>query len=84
VAGSSPVTVARAGGVLTLTYSRRSPADPAVTYTVEGSDNLTSGFTPAAGSTNTVGSTSTYTDNVNVGTAGTRRFLRLSVSYTAP
>jgi autotransporter-associated beta strand protein len=84
VAGSSPVTVARAGGVLTLTYSRRSPADPALTYTVEGSDNLTSGFTPAGGSTNTVGSTSTYTDNVNVGTAGTRRFLRLSVTYTAP
>jgi fibronectin-binding autotransporter adhesin len=84
VTGASPVTVARSGNFLTLTYSRRSPADPALTYTVEGSDNLSSGFTTATGSTNTVGSTSTYTDNVNVGTAGTRRFLRLSVSYTAP
>ena len=84
VAGASPVTVSRTGNVLTLTYSRRNPADAALTYTVEGSDNLSSGFTPAAGSTNTVGSTSTYTDTVNLGTAGVRRFLRLSVTYTAP
>ncbi len=83
-AGASPITVARSGNVLTLAYSRRSPADPALTYTVQGGSDLLSGFTTATGSTNTVGSTSTYTDNVDLGAAGVRRFLRLSVSYTAP
>ncbi len=84
VAAASPVTVTRSGNFLTLTYTRRTPADPALSYTVEGSGNLTSGFGAATGSTNTVGSTSTYTDDVNLGAAGVRRFLRLSVSYTAP
>ena len=84
VAGASPITVARSGNVLTLTYTRRSPADAGLTYTVQGSADLSSGFSNATGSTNTVGATSTYTDNVDLSAAGVRRFLRLSISYTAP
>jgi len=83
-AGASPIIVARSGNVLTLTYSRRSPADLALTYTVQGSSDLVSGFGNATGSSNTVGSTTTYTDNVDLSATGVRRFLRLSVSYTAP
>ncbi len=84
VANANPVTVAKSGNFLTLTYPRRSTADAGLAYTVQGSNDLTGGFTAAGGSTNTVGTTSTYTDDVNVSTAGARRFLRLSVSYTAP
>jgi autotransporter-associated beta strand protein len=84
VPNASPITVAKSGNFLTLTYPLRSPADTALTYTVQGSNDLTGGFTTGAGTTNTVGSTSTYTDNVSVSTAGARRFLRLSVSYTSP
>ncbi len=78
---ASVLTVSRSGNFLTITYSRRSPADPALTYTIEASNNLSTGFTPATGSTNTVGSTSTYTDDVDSVAAG-RRFLRLTVSHT--
>jgi autotransporter-associated beta strand protein len=84
VANANPVTVAKSGNFLTLTYPRRSPVDAALTYTVQASSDLAAGFAAGGGTTNTVGSTSTYTDNVSVSTAGTRRFLRLSVSYTAP
>ena len=84
VANANPVTVAKSGNFLTLTYPRLSPADAALTYTVQGSNDLAGGFAAGGGTTNTVGSTSTYTDNVSVSTAGVRRFLRLSVSYTAP
>ena len=84
VPNASPITVAKSGNFLTLTYPRLSPADAALTYTVQGSNDLAGGFTTAGGATDTVGSTSTYTDNVNVSTSGVRRFLRLSVSYTAP
>ncbi len=78
---ASPLTAGRSGNFLTLTYSRRSPADPALTYTVEGSDNLAAGFIAATGATNTVGSTSTYTDDVDAVATG-RRFLRLTVTHT--
>ena len=81
-ASASPVTLGRSGNFLTLSYPRRSPADPALTYTVQASDNLGTGFTAAPGSTNTVGSTSTYTDTVDISASGVRRFLRLSVSHT--
>ncbi len=84
VAGANPVAVARSGDVLTLVYTRRSPADPALTYTVQASDDLAAGFSTATGATETVGSTSTYTDDVQLGAPGLRRFLRLSVSYSAP
>ena len=75
------LTVGRSGNFLTLTYPRRSPADASITYTVEASGNLSTGFTAATGATNTVGSTSTYTDDVDATTAG-RRFLRLTVTHT--
>ena len=83
VANSSQVTVAKSGNFLTLTYTRRSPADPALAYTVQGSSDLAAGFTAATGST-AAGSPSVYTDNVDLSVAGVRRFLRLSVSYTNP
>ena len=84
VTSPDQVTVGRDGNFLTLTYPRRSPADPALTYTVQGSSDLGTGFTTATGSTAT-GSPSVYTDNVDISAPGTRRFLRLSVSYsTAP
>lgn len=82
--GDAPVAISRAGDFLVFTYDRRSPADPALVYTVQASDNLADGFGTATGSTLTTGSTSTYTDNVALGTLSSRRFLRLSVSYTSP
>lgn len=81
VASPNEVTIGRDGNFLTLTYPRRSPADPALTYTVQGSSDLTTGFTPGTGSTAS-GSPSVYTDNVDVSAPGSRRFLRLSVTYT--
>ena len=78
---ASQVVVGRDGNFLTLTYPRRSPADPALTYAVEGSSDLTAGFTAATGSTAS-GSPSVYTDNIDISAPGTRRFLRLSVTYT--
>ena len=82
VANASPVTVSRVGNNLVFTYPRVSPADPKLTYSVLGSSDLSTAFTAGAGTTNTVGSTSTYTDNVDLSAAGVRRFLRLSVTYT--
>jgi autotransporter-associated beta strand protein len=82
VANASPVTVSRVGSNLVVTYPRVSPADAKLTYSVLGSSDLTTAFTAGAGTTNTVGSTSTYTDDVDVSVAGVRRFLRLSVTYT--
>lgn len=82
VANANPITVARSGNVLTLTYPRRTPADPALSYAVLGTNDLAVTFTPGAGSTVTVDSISTYTDTVDLSAAGVRRFLRLSVTYT--
>ncbi|MCU0792773.1 MAG: autotransporter-associated beta strand repeat-containing protein [Opitutaceae bacterium] len=79
---SGPVVVARSGNVLTLTYPRRSPADPALVYTVQGGSDLAAGFSPATGNTTQNGSIYTYTDDVDLDAPGTRRFLRLSVTYT--
>lgn len=84
VASPDQVVVGRDGNFLTLTYPRRSPADPALAYTVEGSSDLAaanSGFTTATGET-AAGSPSVYTDDVDVSTPGTRRFLRLLVTHT--
>lgn len=83
-AGPAPVSISRSGDFLVLTYVRRSPADPALVYTVQASDDLAAGFSTATGSTETAGATSTYTDNVALGTVPARRFLRLSVSYPTP
>ncbi len=83
IANASPVVVARSGNFLTLAYPRNATADAALTYTVEGTSALgTTAFAAGTGSTSTVGSNSTYTDNVDL-TSNPRRFLRLSVSYTA-
>jgi len=84
VANASPLVVGRSGNFLTLSYPRNATADAALTYTVEGTAALgTTAFAAGTGSTNTVSSNSTYTDNVDL-TSNPRRFLRLSVSYTAP
>ncbi len=80
VSAASPVTVAKVGNVLTLSYPRRSTADGNLAYVVEASDTL-AGFAPGAGETVTVGNVSTYTDTVTLA-GGVRRFLRLVVSYT--
>ena len=79
-AGALPVSVARSGQFLTLSFSRI--ADATLAYKIEASTDLTSWSTvhtytepfPGAGTT-------TYTDNVSI-TAQSRRFLRLVV--TAP
>lgn len=84
VTNASPVVVGRSGNFLTLTYPRKATADAALSYTVEGTTALgTTAFAAGTGSTDTVGTTSTYTDDVNL-TTNPRRFLRLSVGYTAP
>jgi hypothetical protein len=80
VPGPSPVVVGRSGNFLTLTFNRIN--DPLLTYTIEESSDLAAGFT----STGTVYSgtaddTVTYTDDVPLDTPGTRRFLRLQVTY---
>ena len=80
-AGVSPVSIARSGDFLTLTYPRNASADPALSYVVEASNDLT-GFAAGPGTTSTVGDVSTYTDTVSLATPGLRRFLRLSVTYT--
>jgi autotransporter-associated beta strand protein len=84
VVNASPVVVGRSGNFLTLSYPRKATADVALSYTVEGTTALdTTAFATGTGATNTVGTTSTYTDDVNL-TTNPRRFLRLSVNYTAP
>ncbi len=81
VANASPLSLARSGDFLTLTYTRI--ADTSLTYTVEGSNDLASWSTvatannPSTGAQNTAGQV-TVTDTVSL-TA--RRFLRLKVSY---
>jgi autotransporter-associated beta strand protein len=81
VTGISPLTVARSGNFLTLTYTRI--ADGALTYTVEGSNDLVTWSTvatannPSTGAQNTAGPV-TITDTVSL---TTRRFLRLKVTY---
>jgi fibronectin-binding autotransporter adhesin len=84
ITNASPVVVGRSGNFLTLSYPRKATADVALSYTVEGTTALgTTAFATGTGATNTVGTTSTYTDDVNL-TTNPRRFLRLSVNYTAP
>ena len=78
LAGPLPVTLARSGNVLTLSFEHI--ADPALIYTVQASGDLTTWSAvgqPYTGFT-TVGTT-TYTDTVSLATQP-RRFLRLVVS----
>jgi fibronectin-binding autotransporter adhesin len=89
--GTSPVaalgtpgySVSRSGDLLSLTYTRI--ADPALTYTVQATSDLTGVWStvavagnPSTGSANVAGSV-TITDTVPI-TSG-KRFLRLQVTY---
>lgn len=83
VAGPSPVGVSRSGANLSLTYVR--VADPAVTYTVEGANELAGpwsavliGGNPSTGAANVAGNV-TVTDTANL-SGQPRRFLRLTVA----
>lgn len=80
VANASVVTTAKPGNFLTLTFPVIN--DSSLTYTVLGTNDLGIAFTEATGSSNTVGGVTTYTDDVSLAGAATRRFLRLKVSYT--
>lgn len=79
VYNASVVTQGRSGDFLTLVFPRIS--DASLTYSVQASSDLASGFVTATGAINTVSNVSTYTDNVSLATPGVRRFLRLQVSY---
>jgi hypothetical protein len=83
-ANPAPLSITRSGNFLVLTYVRRSPADPALAYAVQASGDLATGFTTGTGSTQTTGTTSVYTDDVDLSVVPGRRFLRVSVTYTAP
>ena len=76
---ASPVTVSQVGNFLTLSYPVI--ADSNLTYTVQGTNDLTTAFTTAAGAT-TGTTVKTYTDTVDLSAAGARRFLRLQVTST--
>ncbi len=79
----SVVALGQSGGRLTLTFNR--VADPSLTYTVRGSNDLTAAWSGAesvfssTGASNTAGSV-TATDSVLIN-AQARRFLRLEVTY---
>lgn len=72
----SPVTSARSGNFITLTFSH--VADASLTYVVEASNDLAT-WTTAQTYTNLAAGSTTYTDNVSL-TTQPRRFLRLRVS----
>lgn len=76
VATASPVTAARSGDFITLSFSH--VADASLTYVVEASNDLVSWSTVRTYTNLAAGST-TYTDTVSL-TTQPRRFLRLRVS----
>jgi fibronectin type 3 domain-containing protein len=78
-AGALPVTVARSGNALTLSFSRI--ADATLVYKIEASNDLVGWTTAHTYGTFPDAGTTTYTDTVQI-TAQPRRFLRLVV--TAP
>lgn len=85
-ANANPVTVAtkdNAGQFLTLSFNRIN--DPALTYTILASNDLTGGFTSTGTTyTGSAAGTVVYEDTVSLATPGVRRFLRLQVSYGTP
>lgn len=87
VATANPVvsssTTLGADTVLTLTYPRH-PTDTSLTYTVLGSNDLTTAFGATSGNTTISGNNATYTDNVPLNATNPRRFLRLQVGNPAP
>jgi hypothetical protein len=78
-AGALPVSVARSGNALTLSFSRI--ADATLAYKIEASNDLTGWTTVHTYATFPGAGTTTYTDTVPL-TSQPRRFLRLVV--TAP
>jgi len=78
-AGSLPVTVARSGEYLTLSFNRI--ADATLVYSIQASDNLASWSTVTTYPAFTSAGSTTYTDTVSLNSQP-RRFLRLVV--TAP
>ena len=79
LAGALPVTVARSGNVLTLSFTHG--GDPSLLYVIEASDNLQSWAPVHSYPAFTEPGQATYTDSVSL-SGQTRRFLRLVV--TAP
>lgn len=80
IAASSNVVIARSGSFLTLTFNRIN--DPLLTYTIEESADLATGFTPTGTTyTGTANDTVLYTDDVSLATPSVRQFLRLKVTY---
>lgn len=82
VSGPANITLGQSSGVLSLTYTR--VADPALTYTVEGTGDLTGTWStilttgnPSTGSANVAGPV-TILDTVP---SAPKRFLRLRVAY---
>ncbi len=75
---SAPVSVARVGNVLSLTFNHID--DPALDYLVEASSDLIVWTEAGAYTGFSSSGTTTYTDNVDLTTAGVRRFLRLKVT----
>ncbi len=78
-ANGAPWTVARSGNFLTLDFSH--PANSGLTYSVEATNDLSGTWTtvhtfPAF----TTAANATYTDTVDLSTAGARRFLRLKIT----
>jgi hypothetical protein len=82
VANASAAVVAQSGNVLTVTFNRIN--DPLLTYTIEESTDLATGFTPTGTTyTGTANDVVVYTDDVPLTTGGARQFLRLRVNYGA-
>ena len=86
VASANPVAVGtkdNAGQFLTLSFNRIN--NPALTYTILASNDLTGGFTSTGTTyTGSAAGTVVYEDTVSLATPGVRRFLSLQVSYSTP
>ena len=79
--GHNPVVIGRSsnGQFLTLTFPR--VANAGLVYRVEASSDLAAGFSSTGTSFTGNGTSAVYTDNVSLLTSGSRRFLRVVVSY---
>ena len=79
--GHNPVVIGRSsnGQFLTLSFPR--VANAGLVYRVEASSDLAAGFSSTGTSFTGNGTSAVYTDNVSLLTSGSRRFLRVVVSY---
>ena len=75
---SAPATVTRGGNFLGLIFNHI--GDPALHYAVEASSDLVTWTEVGTYTGFSAGGTTTYTDNVDLTTAGVRRFLRLKIT----